>query len=148
VAGQAIARSLEISWRWTTLSTGRDGDLPLLIFACGSAPIEMIRILLNLRPKSEVNLYRGSLEDWHTPLHAAVVENRLDVVQLLLDSGADPALISPAEWTPLFYAAIRSPEMVSVLLQDTNPEGKGIIFLDKQDRAGATAFATAILRVR
>jgi ankyrin repeat protein len=109
----------------------------------------MVRILLDFRPKTEINLYHTSrsLKSWDSPLHAAVVQNRLNVVCLLLESGADPTTPNPAEWTPLFYAAVRSPELVSVLLQHvfaTRPREKALEFLDKQDSAGATAFSTAV----
>ena len=59
---------------WEVLSAAREGD------------VGAVQRLLEREP----NLYRA--EYWYTqPIHLAVREGRVDVVELLLDSGADPA---------------------------------------------------------
>lgn len=121
---------------------------PVLTFACASAPPEMVTILLDLLSNSELHRYSPSARDWLTPLHAALAENRLAVVQILLAAGADPTASTPADWTPLFYAAIRSAELVSTILrhvESKRSKSAAISFATLPDHSGATAFATAVV---
>jgi ankyrin repeat protein len=51
-----------------------------------------------------------------TPLHLAVAEDRIDVVRVLLDAGADLALRTERHRTPLHIALEFSPHLVSLLV--------------------------------
>ncbi len=63
-----------------------------------------------------------------TALHLAIYRGHRGVAQVLLDSGADPDVISGERWTPLHIAAARCDEdMVRLLVEkgaDTNVPGK------------------------
>lgn len=66
-------------------STGRGTDVWELFTACIRGDVESVRRLLDGDP----SLVRTHFS-YRTPIYFAVRENRVDVVQLLLDRGADP----------------------------------------------------------
>ena len=52
-----------------------------------------------------------------TALHQAVFQNKLDIVNLLIDRGADPNIGDENVWTPLYWAVERRRiDMVKLLL--------------------------------
>lgn len=72
-----------------------------------------------------------------TPLMVAVILENYDMVELLLDSDADPNLADEQEFTPLMDAAMRNDlEMVSILLE----AGADV---DQEDDCGMTASSYA-----
>lgn len=120
---------------------------PLLNVSSAIASLELIRALIPLLPVAAVNEFQLSAKGWSTPLQAAVVENRPQVVDLLLQQGATPAIPHPTEWTILFYAAIWTPTVVSYLLkhvEKTMEKAEALEFVNRCDSDGATAFATAV----
>jgi len=72
--------------------------------------------LIYFLAKQKANLNAIDL-DGETPLHNAVYENNLHIVQLLLELGANPNCQNTVNFTPLHIAtANRSTEMVNLLL--------------------------------
>ena len=59
---------------------------------------------------------KGRENDWYSPLIVGIMENRIDMVKILLDAGAN--IEFPATWgeTPLTFAASTNPDMVRLLL--------------------------------
>lgn len=111
------------------------------------APLELVGALIPLLSGAAVTDFHPSSNDWSNPLQVAVVENRLEVVDLLLHLGATPTFPYKTEWTPLFYAVIWSPEMLASLLKHvfaTVSEDETLAFVNKLDSNGASAFATAV----
>lgn len=70
-------------------STGKGTDVWALFCACVAGDLETVKRLLQSDP-SLVRTHYG----YHTPIHFAVRENQLAVVQHLLDHGADPLSLS------------------------------------------------------
>lgn len=121
--------------------------LPLLNMASAVASFEIVRALISLLPSTAMDEFQRSSKDWCTPMQAAVVENRPEVVELLLRSGAAVVIPHEIEWTPLFYAAIWTPTLVSLLLKDVFkklPREEALAFVNKLDTSGASAFAIAV----
>lgn len=121
--------------------------LPLLNMASAVASLELVRALISLLPSTAMAEFQLSSKDWSTPVQAAVVENRSEVVELLLRSGAPVIVPYETEWTALFFAAIWTPTLVSLLLEHVFtkfPQEEALAFVNKLDSGGATAFATAV----
>ena len=98
----------------TLLKRGVDADMvtpkgdSILMVAARAAKPGVVKAILAARPK--VNGRNASGE---TALMLASINGRLDVVRMLLDSGADPNLPG---WTPLIYAAVNNHVEVARLL--------------------------------
>jgi ankyrin repeat protein len=111
---------------------GADTDLPtkghILRRACGSFSnnTEIIEFLLNL-PETDINYVNQAAYNQATgwvdhgsciPLFAAVLSNRQERVQFLLEHGADIDITDPLGWTALMLASWRAlPDMVKLLLE-------------------------------
>ena len=79
-----------------------------------------------------------------TLLHPAVDGGRLDIVELLLDRGADPNVVSGEGYTPLHLAAGRQePEIARLLLARGAAAS-----LDKRDPYGNTPLLLAVAKVK
>jgi ankyrin repeat protein len=70
---------------WQPWSHGRGTDVWTMLSAAAAGDLERIKSLVSEQP----DLVQCSFE-YRKPLHFAVRENRLDVVEFLLDHGADP----------------------------------------------------------
>jgi ankyrin repeat protein len=99
-----------------------------LHWAAASGKVDMVRLLASgdegrLRARLDVTNNRG-----RTPLHLATDNNHIEIVRILLDSGADPSLANDGGWTALHIAADKGHEdIVDLLLRrgvDINAETK------------------------
>lgn len=121
---------------------------PIFTFACGRSPLPVVKALAALGRYSSLDEWTSSAEEWYTPLMAAVVRNRVETVQYLVDLGADASLTNlPTRWTPLFYAATGSPQIVRALVHSverTNSRDGAIQYVNRRDDSGATAFDIAV----
>jgi len=122
---------------------------PFFTLACASSPLEIIRILLQLRPTINVNEVKQSAKEYDTPLLAAIIKNRPHVVDFLLECGADPTLKRPGnDWTPLFYAVTGMPDIARSLAKSTESKisyNAAVQYINARDSAGVTAFDTAVI---
>jgi ankyrin repeat protein len=122
---------------------------PVFTIACVNSPLEIIRILLQLRPSININERKRSAEEYETPLLAAIIKNRPHVVDFLLESGADPTLeLIGNDWTPLFYAVIGRPDITRSLLKHIATKishDAAVQYVNTRDDAGVTAFDTAVI---
>ena len=92
----------------------KDGDTVLNTFIYADAPLEAIKYLVSLGAPVNLKDING-----YTPLHIAVERDRLDLVEYLLASGAEPNLkTNLSSLTPLHLAAeSASPEILAILLE-------------------------------
>ena len=88
-------------------------NVPPMMAAIKSGDIEAIRSLLHAgHSPNEPQCYQVMIGDWPrddeaSPLELAVLENRMDMVQLLIESGADLTHNPEA----LLYGSLRSPDL-------------------------------------
>ncbi|KAH6949748.1 ankyrin repeat-containing domain protein [Ilyonectria sp. MPI-CAGE-AT-0026] len=120
----------------------------VFVFSCAKAPLAVVRCLFNLIPECSLNEWSPSAEEWYTPLMAAVVRRRVDVVLYLLELNTDPGLTHPTTlWTPLFYAVSGSPKIVSALVRSvemTQSWEAACHYINQRDMGGFTAFEVAV----
>ncbi|KAH6871023.1 hypothetical protein B0T10DRAFT_611342 [Thelonectria olida] len=120
----------------------------IFTFACAKAPLAVTKVLHGLGPRVSLNEFVLSAKEFYTPLMAAVVCSRPEIVTFLLELGADPCLPHPKWlWTPLFYAVSGPPEIVSSLIgvvEDTHGWDAAHDFVSMRDENGATAFDIAV----
>jgi hypothetical protein len=92
----------------------KDGDTVLNTFIYADAPLEAIKYFVSLGAPVNLKDING-----YTPLHIAVERDRLDLVEYLLVSGAEPKLkTNLTDLTPLHLAAeSASPEILAILLE-------------------------------
>jgi ankyrin repeat protein len=103
------------------------GNYPLNL-ACSSGNIECVRAMLcNNACQQSIDLLG---QDHRAALHDAVVGNHVSIVQMLLDSGADPDVRNYKGQSPMHI--IKSPECARVLYQASAN-------LDATDKNGNTA---------
>jgi ankyrin repeat protein len=91
----------------------KDGITPLVL-ASMVGHAEIVKIII------EEGKVDPNERDTHqnTPLHAAVVNNQVEVVKVLLRHRADPWAVESNGWTPLHIAVVkRSEEMIQILTQ-------------------------------
>jgi hypothetical protein len=121
----------------------------VFVLACATAPLPIVRSLATtMQVATLLNEWAPSAEEWYTPLMAAVVKDRADIVQYLVHLGADASSTNPfLRWTPLFYAVSGSPQIVLALVQsieNTHSREAAIRYVNHRDENGATAFDTAV----
>jgi len=90
------------------------GDMPLHAAIWKEKEVELIAEIIAMG--ADVNA-KGEMNQ--TPLHVAVSQGRLDVVEILLDQGADVFAIDSVHLQPPFYGALleEKPEMVDLLFR-------------------------------
>ena len=136
-----LKQSLLIFLAWTSLTAGQSGlaqtaNTPgfnaQLIVAARQADMEGIKKSLaqGAAPNSRNRLGK-------TPLYFAVEKNRLDIVQLMLDAGADVNLASLEKVTPLIAASYAGNVKIVELLLSKNPR------LEETDRMHKSALVYA-----
>ena len=97
-----------------------NGACTCLMFAANSGRTEIARYLVGL---PEVELNRQNAANYHTALHFAVVSGVTDVVQILLDAGADFDTQNISGRSPLHSACdsgaldIETPDVVKTLVE-------------------------------
>ena len=74
---------------------------PLGLAIIGNCPVEIIQLLID--KKAEIN-YHNTYYDYETPLLMAIKYNRKQVVQILLNAGADPQATDKKGENALNYA--------------------------------------------
>ena len=80
---------------------------------------------------------RGGQDGW-TPLHVAVAEGRADLVDVLLDAGADIEARTEHDRTPLHVALEHAPQLVDTLLaRGAEPDGAAAAYLGDTARLAA-----------
>lgn len=145
-----------------------DGRTPLhLVFGEGAQSIVPVFLTANLQPdvrnnQGETLLYHGVLANWpletlrsllqagadaeaddnfrNTPLHAAVIEERPDVVALLLDEGASPLETNDDEQIPFVLALSSTPMIRDLFIVErfsdmSDDDGNGILHLAVKNSA-------------
>jgi ankyrin repeat protein len=77
-------------------------------------------------------------QDGWTPLHVAVAEGRADLVDVLLEAGADLEARTEHDRTPLHVALERAPQLVDLLLaRGAEPDGAAAAYLGDTARLAA-----------
>jgi ankyrin repeat protein len=130
-AASGAADAIDLLQKRGAKATPRD-----LALAATGCHTDAVRVLLasGLKPDTAV--------DGNAPLLAAVGENCVDTVALLLDKGADVNVKNGDGWTPLIKAASANfPDVVRVLLKH-RPD------LDVADRLDRTAWMYASMAGR
>lgn len=99
-----LQRSVPNSVYWTTKDNAN-----ALHCASYSGSAASLRILMSVVPRKRRRAVL-SLRDsrGNTPLHLATINNHVEAVQFLLESGADPKLINAAGQTPEVIARLKS----------------------------------------
>ncbi|XP_064635083.1 ankyrin repeat and KH domain-containing protein mask-1-like [Lineus longissimus] len=120
-------------------SPDKAGDINLLVFACRKGRKSAVEILVN--HGANVNIEPKYTKFWGTPLIAAVMQDDLDMVNILLDKGAD---VNQLMGNPFFAGAASALmqaceygryRIVDELLsrgadvRQTNCEGMGVIHI-------------------
>ena len=95
------------------------GGASALVRAAESGELEIVRALVDAGAALDE---RCSCEGGETPLWAAVVARRTDVVAYLLDRGADPSLAAAHGMTPLHAAVIRGSEEIARMLLEAGAD--------------------------
>lgn len=85
-----------------------------LYYAASFGLLEVVKILLETDENVDVNALGGRASA--SALHVAVYRNHTDVVQLLLDNGADPSLPNEAGEMPMYWAKASGNKAVQQLL--------------------------------
>ena len=73
----------------------------------------------NCLPMVEVLLAHGAAVDfykWQPPLYWAVHSDGRDMIQLLLDAGADPSSMGTAYWETALHQAVGLPSLLEIML--------------------------------
>ena len=86
--------------RGATYTQSRRGDTPLML-ACFNDHVQIVKELLDGDAQVTKNIQDN---DGRTPLHAASAKGFLEVVKLLLESGASSSIAAHTGWTPLHAA--------------------------------------------
>jgi uncharacterized glyoxalase superfamily protein PhnB len=104
---------------WTVLADHllSRGARPTMLAAVALGRADLVRRLAE-QDRAQLGLLRMSrFGHFRTPLHAAVLKNRPDMVRLLLDLGADPRARDSRGYTPLnFVVAASDPAIAPILL--------------------------------
>lgn len=91
------------------------GAKPTIFSALALRRVDLVRQLASADPRI-VFRQMSRFEHRHTPLHFAVLKNKPDMVELLLELGADPRMRDERGNTPLSYASPKTDKRVSELL--------------------------------
>ena len=112
-------------------SRGRGTDVWAMLLACADGDLSAVQALIG----NDRNLLECEYE-YHKPLHFAVRENRREVVEYLLNHGADPMAggngYRPAynpgdDWSPLGIARERGHDEIAAILEATLRERFNIV---------------------
>ncbi|MEI4272003.1 ankyrin repeat domain-containing protein [Klenkia sp. LSe6-5] len=99
---------------------------------------EAVRTAVRDQPRLLSTTVERAGQDGWTPLHVAVAEGRGDVVDVLLDAGADLEARTELDRTPLHVALEHAPELVDPLLaRGAEPDGAAAAYLGDTDRLAA-----------
>jgi hypothetical protein len=97
-----------------------------LYYAASYGLTEVVRMILESQKDIELNALGGRA--YSSALHVATYRNRIDVVKVLLDQGADPNLCNESDEPPLYWAAMnRNQEMQDLLLKNGATDLKGVL---------------------
>ncbi|SCX52368.1 Ankyrin repeat [Klenkia marina] len=99
---------------------------------------EAVRTAVRAQPRLlSATVERAGQDGW-TPLHVAVAEGRGDVVDALLEAGADLEARTEHDRTPLHVALDHAPELVDPLLaRGAQPDGAAAAYLGDTARLAA-----------
>ncbi|MPC22435.1 Ankyrin-3 [Portunus trituberculatus] len=115
--GEVAARLLEKGAKVNTMDHAE--HTPLHIVA-RDGRFKLCQLLLDYRRATNLNLNARRTSDLMTPLHYAAQEGWNEVVELLLQEGADPTLLNKTKWLPLHHAAAKGYEKCCRLLASSN----------------------------
>lgn len=110
-ATATLVRNLKDPWGATAAAPRQSGFFDLLLMRRGP---ETVRVLVSQfddsrRPKEEKQAYLDAPNEFgNTGLHWAALGGYLEVVKLLLGSGASPALANDKDYVPLDLASVNS----------------------------------------
>ncbi|KAL3312212.1 hypothetical protein Ciccas_009199, partial [Cichlidogyrus casuarinus] len=102
-----------------------------LHYACTKGDLDIVKLLLEMRPESGEDVLLMADSNGHSPLHIAAMYNHTKIVTLLVEQGSYLEMKDALGLTPLLLAAMKSlPECVSELIKlGADPKAK-----DQQDR--------------
>ena len=124
---------------------GRNGGLVTLAVKHGR--IEMVRLLLDLGADVDERIILAELEEstlsWGLPLWYAALANQRDIVELLLDRGADPNANVYASGWPLRNAWGHPDGAVKKLLLERGAKPRPYMVAEGHDVPGAKRFLEA-----
>ncbi|XP_026683069.1 transient receptor potential cation channel subfamily A member 1 [Diaphorina citri] len=75
--------------------------------ACSQGALDIVRLMFNLQPSEKLVCLNSTDAQKMTPLHCAAMFDRCDVVQYLIDEGADLNVLDKEKRSPLLLAASR-----------------------------------------
>jgi hypothetical protein len=97
-----------------------------LYYAASFGLANVVRMILETEKEVELNAVGGRARA--TALHVATYRDHIEVVQILLDRGANPSLCNEINEAPLYWAVINgNQEMQDLLLQNGATDLKGIL---------------------
>jgi len=97
-----------------------------------------VRTAVQAQPRLLTTTTEREGQDGWTPLHVAVAEGRAELVDLLLDAGADLEARTEHDRTPLHVALSHAPQLVDPLLaRGAQPDGAAAAYLGDTDRLAA-----------
>jgi ankyrin repeat protein len=105
----------------TTFDPSLPPFLPLLRTLCCARQLSM----LELRTEGEIQDVEATDSAMCTPLHCACWKGHLDVVEHLLEAGANPQALTESGWSPLHTAAFRGHALVAEFLLKNTDIGAG-----------------------
>uniref|UniRef100_A0A8D8VL39 Transient receptor potential cation channel subfamily A member 1 n=3 Tax=Cacopsylla melanoneura TaxID=428564 RepID=A0A8D8VL39_9HEMI len=75
--------------------------------ACSQGALEIVRLMFNLQPGEKLICLNSTDAQKMTPMHCAAMFDRCDVIQYLIDEGADLNVLDKEKRSPLLLAASR-----------------------------------------
>nr|WUF06608.1 transient receptor potential cation channel subfamily A member 1 [Cacopsylla chinensis] len=75
--------------------------------ACSQGALEIVRLMFNLQPGEKLTCLNSTDAQKMTPMHCAAMFDRCDVIQYLIDEGADLNVLDKEKRSPLLLAASR-----------------------------------------
>eukprot|EP00164_Ancoracysta_twista_P004443 GFYU01005996.1.p1 GENE.GFYU01005996.1~~GFYU01005996.1.p1 ORF type:complete len:233 (+),score=69.09 GFYU01005996.1:154-852(+) len=111
--------------------TNLNGSTPLHV-ACGKGILSMVTLLIQFR--ASLDIKEKDMVGGYTPLHYAVKARRLQIANVLLDSGANPNIPDSLGFLPLHLAARDGSLDMTVTLIAKGAD------VTREDKGGKTAY--------